>query len=144
MTLRKQEDTGSWRRKLKIALFGELSLEEAIDLSRDRQILEWLVSYSDTTSLSSGDVLGNHPQMICDHFLQHPSYFPLLIIVNFWSGEVNCCWSSPAQSFLVPSPAGLMTIFYSLTTLGDVQLHFLISFDSTGLCNKWGLNSNVK
>jgi hypothetical protein len=26
--------------KLKIALFGELSLEEAIDLSRDRQILE--------------------------------------------------------------------------------------------------------
>jgi hypothetical protein len=37
-----QEDTGSWRRKLKIALFGELSLEEAIDLSRDRQILDWL------------------------------------------------------------------------------------------------------
>jgi hypothetical protein len=28
-------------RKLKIALFGELSLEEAIDLSRDRQILEY-------------------------------------------------------------------------------------------------------
>jgi hypothetical protein len=29
--------------KLKIALFGELSLEEAMDLSRDRQIpeLEW-------------------------------------------------------------------------------------------------------
>jgi hypothetical protein len=40
MTLRKQEDTGSRRRKLKIALFGELSLEEAIDLSGDRQILE--------------------------------------------------------------------------------------------------------
>jgi hypothetical protein len=28
------------RRKLKIALFGELSLEEAIDLSGDRQILD--------------------------------------------------------------------------------------------------------
>jgi hypothetical protein len=27
-------------RKLKIALFGELSLEEAMDLSRDRQILD--------------------------------------------------------------------------------------------------------
>jgi hypothetical protein len=26
--------------KLKIALFGDLSLEEAMDLSRDRQILE--------------------------------------------------------------------------------------------------------
>jgi hypothetical protein len=29
----------SWG-KLKIALFGELSLEEAIDLSEDRQILD--------------------------------------------------------------------------------------------------------
>jgi hypothetical protein len=28
--------------KLKIALFGELSLEEGMDLSRDRQILELL------------------------------------------------------------------------------------------------------
>jgi hypothetical protein len=27
--------------KLKIAIFGELSLEQAMDLSRDRQILEW-------------------------------------------------------------------------------------------------------
>jgi hypothetical protein len=26
----------------------------------------------------------------------------------------NCCWSSPAQSFSGPSPAGLMTIFYCL------------------------------
>jgi hypothetical protein len=40
MTLRKQEDTGSLRRELKIAPFGELSLEEAVDLSRDRQILD--------------------------------------------------------------------------------------------------------
>jgi hypothetical protein len=30
----------SSRDKLKIALFGELSLEEAMDLSQDRQILE--------------------------------------------------------------------------------------------------------
>jgi hypothetical protein len=26
----------------------------------------------------------------------------------------NCCWSSPAQSFSGPSPAGLMTTFYCL------------------------------
>jgi hypothetical protein len=26
----------------------------------------------------------------------------------------NCCWSSPAQSFLGPNPAGLVTIFYCL------------------------------
>jgi hypothetical protein len=30
----------SYRDKLKIALFGDLSLEEAMDLLRDRQILE--------------------------------------------------------------------------------------------------------
>jgi hypothetical protein len=29
--------------KLKIALFGELSLEEAMDLSRDRQILDLII-----------------------------------------------------------------------------------------------------
>jgi hypothetical protein len=26
----------------------------------------------------------------------------------------NCCWSSPEQSFLGPSPAGLVTMFYCL------------------------------
>jgi hypothetical protein len=36
MPLRKQEDTGSWRRKLRIALFGEISLEEAMDMSQDK------------------------------------------------------------------------------------------------------------
>jgi hypothetical protein len=30
------------------------------------------------------------------------------------SAIYNCCWSLPAQSFLGPSPAGLMTIFYCL------------------------------
>jgi hypothetical protein len=28
------------------------------------------------------------------------------------SAVYNCCWSSPAQSFLGPSPGGLVTIFY--------------------------------
>jgi hypothetical protein len=31
---------------------------------------------------------------------------------------LNCCWPSPAQWFLVPSPMGLTTIFYSQTALG--------------------------
>jgi hypothetical protein len=39
MTSRKQEDTGTWR-KLRIALFGELSLEEAMDLPQDRLLLD--------------------------------------------------------------------------------------------------------
>jgi hypothetical protein len=34
------------------------------------------------------------------------------------SSPVDCCWSSPAQWFLVASPTGLMTIFYCLTALG--------------------------
>jgi hypothetical protein len=38
------------------------------------------------------------------------------------SGGVNCCWSSPAQSFLVPSSEWLVTTFYSLTTLRVMQL----------------------
>ena len=33
MTLRKEEDTLIWRRKLWIALCGELALKEALDLS---------------------------------------------------------------------------------------------------------------
>jgi hypothetical protein len=43
-----------------------------------------------------------------------------LIIRTDWL--LNFCWPSPAQLFLVPSPAGLMTIFYCLTSLGVVQL----------------------
>jgi hypothetical protein len=30
------------------------------------------------------------------------------------SAIYNCCWSSPAQSFLGPSPMGLVTVFYCL------------------------------
>jgi hypothetical protein len=45
-----------------------------------------------------------------------PSFSPVFLSVCL----VNCCWPSPGQSFLVPSPAGLMTIFYCLTALGVV------------------------
>jgi hypothetical protein len=35
------------RRKLKIALFGELSLEEAIDLSRDKYLIDsWITFFN--------------------------------------------------------------------------------------------------
>jgi hypothetical protein len=37
------------------------------------------------------------------------------------SGMVNCCCSSPAKIFLVPSPMVLIVIFHCLTTLGVVQ-----------------------
>jgi hypothetical protein len=41
------------------------------------------------------------------------------------SGQVNCCWPLPAQITLVPIPAGLVAIFYWLTTLGVMQLSLL-------------------
>jgi hypothetical protein len=34
------------------------------------------------------------------------------------SSQGNCCWTSPAQSFLVPSSAGLITTFYCVMGLG--------------------------
>jgi hypothetical protein len=50
------------------------------------------------------------------------------LTVRFGSVWVTCCWSSPAQTFLVPGPVGLMTIFFCLTTLWlsvcrDTALH---------------------
>jgi hypothetical protein len=45
MTWRKQEDTQSWRRKLRIALFGEASFEEAMDLSQDRLLLDLILYF---------------------------------------------------------------------------------------------------
>jgi hypothetical protein len=39
-------------------------------------------------------------------------------------GRLNYWWSSLAQSFLVHSSTGLMTLFDSLTTLGNVQVHW--------------------
>jgi hypothetical protein len=51
--LRKQEDTGSWRRKLRFTRFGELGLEEAMDLSQDRLLLDLnLNNFYDTPILS--------------------------------------------------------------------------------------------
>jgi hypothetical protein len=37
---------------------------------------------------------------------------------------LNCCWSSPEQWFVFPSPARSMTIFYSLTALGAFRHTF--------------------
>jgi hypothetical protein len=43
MTWKKHEDTRSWSRKLRISLFGELSLKEAMDLSQDRLLLDLIL-----------------------------------------------------------------------------------------------------
>jgi hypothetical protein len=43
-------------------------------------------------------------------------------LLNFFFYRENYCWYWPAQSFLVPRPARLITIFYSLTSLWIFQL----------------------
>jgi hypothetical protein len=59
--------------KLKIALFGDLSLEEAMDLSRDRQILELEYTVINVisktiTSRKSMDFYEDH-KLIYENFL---------------------------------------------------------------------------
>jgi hypothetical protein len=46
----------------------------------------------------------------------------LHLLLGFRDWLLNSCWSSPAQWFLVPSPMGLTTIFYTLTALGAFRL----------------------
>jgi hypothetical protein len=47
---------------------------------------------------------------------------------------LNCCWSSPAQWFLVPNPTGLVIVFYYLTDL-DFFRPLLSSRLTDGLLN---------
>jgi hypothetical protein len=42
--------------------------------------------------------------------------------IEFGWVQGNCCWSLPAQSFLVLGPVGLITIYLSLTTQVVMQL----------------------
>jgi hypothetical protein len=39
-------------------------------------------------------------------------------LTGLTSKLLNCCWTLPAQWFLVPNPTRVMTIFYCLTALG--------------------------
>jgi hypothetical protein len=40
--------------------------------------------------------------------------FAVIVLMQHLYVVYNCCWPSPVQSFLGPSPAGLMTTFYCL------------------------------
>jgi hypothetical protein len=62
------------------------------------------------------------------------------------SSRVNCCWFSPALLFLVPSPAGLTTIFQCLMALGVVQLTLcsLVRYVLHNLRPRVRCNSNPK
>jgi hypothetical protein len=51
------------------------------------------------------------------------AFSSLLQLTCVGLGQVNFCWPSLTQAFLVPSPLGLMTIVYHLTILGVMQLY---------------------
>jgi hypothetical protein len=55
-----------------------------------------------------------------DSVQKHNNVINIQSSQTFISHLLNFCWSSPAQSFFVPSPAGIVAIFYCLTTLGIV------------------------
>jgi hypothetical protein len=55
---------------------------------------------------------------------------------------LNCCWSLPAQLFLVVSPTGITTIFYSLTALrsfsfssGEELITYFPRYDTDRIVN---------
>jgi hypothetical protein len=58
-------------------------------------------------------------------------HFSYTYILWVSCGLVNFCWSSPTQSFMVPSPVGLVTMLYSLTILGVIHLSSLYVVQSS-------------
>jgi hypothetical protein len=65
--------------------------------------------------VSPAVILGSRSCRPHDHiFLSHDSESSHHYSV--WSGKIHRCLPSPAQSFLVPSPDGLVTIFYCFIT----------------------------
>jgi hypothetical protein len=50
--------------------------------------------------------------------------------MSFLAWLLNRCRSSPAQLFLVPTPTGLMLIFYSLTALGAFRYTIVLAWSS--------------
>jgi hypothetical protein len=56
-----------------------------------------------------------HPPPAHTHTHTHThTYWLTLGFTDRWVGWVNWCWPSPPKSFLVLSPAGFMTLLYSL------------------------------
>jgi hypothetical protein len=69
--------------------------------------------------LASSVILGSESLRAHDHILLSDGFgsFQATISGTVFVCLVKCCWASPAQWFLVPSPKGHMTTFYSATNL---------------------------
>jgi hypothetical protein len=53
-------------------------------------------------------------------------YVWVLLPCIFGSCRINCCWVTPAQSFLVSGPAGLMTILWRVSVTSLINNGFRI------------------
>jgi hypothetical protein len=107
MTLRKQEDTGSWRRKLKIALYGELSLEEAIvppHILRDRPRPSASTSFPiQPLELSYGSIICEYEcNELCSNSYTYQVFSHCFCFLLSWSWEKSwnrmhwCVSTSPS------------------------------------------------
>jgi hypothetical protein len=83
----------------------------SVQVARKTNGLWYSTSLVYTTDFQAETVTGRHR---CADNSADTIYLP---------GLVNCYWPSSAQSFFVPSPAGLSTVFYCITTLRAVELH---------------------
>jgi hypothetical protein len=92
-------------------------------------------SHSHIATDSQSVSLGVEPNLwlMARFLLLFDSYGLVFVGRPLWreDGSVfyNCCWTSPAQPFLGPSPIGLMAIFYCLRF--ETSL-FVASYDSQG------------
>jgi hypothetical protein len=55
-----------------------------------------------------------------------------------WVNQVNCCGPSPAQSFLVLSPAGLLILFYFLMTPRVMRPNYFWIIYTNSVCTSQG------
>jgi hypothetical protein len=97
----------------------ELSYEWMIELTNE---LNWteLSRRSESRPMISRPVCLwiKHPSMADFYYLRQLLVLLMLGALSVWREDAsvvyNCCWSSPVQSFSVPSHVTLVTIFYCL------------------------------
>ena len=104
MTLRTGEDALIWRRRLWIALCGGIVLEEALDLSSDRILNEWMNALCETLKVIKFWATKNVEiafLSLCDNIqIQY-------VDANFWclvvSSVQHCCNDTVSSSDYTPS-----------------------------------------
>ena len=115
MTLRTGEDILIWRRRLWIALHGGIVLEEALDLSSDRILNEWIYRTPNPNFIRESGLLGEDMHMKiwvctrlaskhCPSFFEQPTPFPhvpLFLLHLHHTLQQSACEFFARRTFLV-------------------------------------------